>query len=55
MTQPNTVKVRITRDCEGPGDGYKAGQEVNCTAKDAELLRRRGFGVILDEKPADKK
>lgn len=49
--QKADVKVRIVRDCEGPGDGYKVDQEAVVTPKDAEILRRRGFAVILaDEK-----
>lgn len=53
--QQTNVKVRIIRDCEGPGDGFKEGDEANVSAKDAELLRRRGFAVIVEQPATEKK
>jgi hypothetical protein len=54
MAQAKAVKVKITRDCEGPGDGYTADEVVTVSEKDAELLRRRGFGVIVKDAPPAK-
>lgn len=48
----DNVKVRITRDCEGPGDGYKADQEVTVSSRDAGILIRRGFAAPVEAEKA---